>query len=286
MKKKQHYVPQFYLSYFACDGKVETYNTKYCVFKQKHPSEICYEKYLYETPVTENNDAIGEYYLANHIENVFAKYENDFSDLLNKISCVCIKENLHRALILTTDERKVLIRLVTNFLLRNPDSIKKLKLDEVPEDVKSTEIYRGLDSVLREMQLGGAEPAYRSAHVKAMITDEFDGGFSDWIHQELEALDFCFLFDKNEGFITSDFPACYGNDVSFECDTPCLYMPLMPKVAVLFGNYPKMRKMRNRLVEITPTVVHDFNKQFIDKQHYLYWLIAKSRQSIENALKE
>lgn len=68
MTKKQHYVPQFYLRNFTSDdNKLWVFDRVKEEYYFQTPKEICYEKYLYETPWEDANQKLGKYVLEKRV---------------------------------------------------------------------------------------------------------------------------------------------------------------------------------------------------------------------------
>ncbi len=98
---KEHYVPQFYLKNFADDnGLLHIYDFKKKKIFTQSAKNICYENNLYETKWENSNPKFGEFVLQNHIENIFCKYEGEFSKVLSKILLTCTPSQNLRTLIL------------------------------------------------------------------------------------------------------------------------------------------------------------------------------------------
>ena len=96
MTKKQHYVPQFYLRNFTSDdNKLWVFDREKKEYYHSAPKDICFEKFLYETPWEDANPKLGKYVLENQIEDYFAEKEGEYSSLLRKIIGIC-KETKNR----------------------------------------------------------------------------------------------------------------------------------------------------------------------------------------------
>ena len=90
MTKKQHYVPQFYLRNFTSDdNKLWVFDRVKEEYYFRTPKEVCYEKYLYETPWKDEEPKLGKFVLENQIENYFADKEGEYSPLLKRIIDIC-----------------------------------------------------------------------------------------------------------------------------------------------------------------------------------------------------
>lgn len=287
MKKNQHYVPQFYLKSF-CDesGKLTAFCPNRTPPKKIFPSNICFEKNLYETPAKDCCNELGKYISCNDIENTFCKYENDYANLLKNLLNICTEKNKN-ALILHSNEKKMFFSFVVNMLIRNPVSMRNMELDTLSDEITKSEFYSKLDYVLKKMEIGGTESIFTAAQKKAYLTFEFNEEQENQLVEELSSINFTFLCAEAGEFITSDHPVCYGNDLYIKAENSiCLYMALSPYVAVLFGNYNDLRSMRNRMILISEDIVNNFNQSILKNKHYYHWIIAHSQSAIEKAIKE
>ncbi len=110
MKTHQHYVPQFYLNNFTdSKGLLHIYDYKHNKYFTQIPRNVCYEKNLYETEWQDANPKLGKYVLPNNIEDIFCAYEGQFAELIKIIQKACIPQQNPRALILHTEEKKVML---------------------------------------------------------------------------------------------------------------------------------------------------------------------------------
>lgn len=287
MKKDQHYVPQFYLKSF-CDesGKLTAFCPKQNEFKKIAPNNICFEKNLYETPAKDCCNELGKYISCNDIENTFCKYENDYANLLKNLLNICTEKNKN-ALILHSHEKKMFFRFIVNMLIRNPVSMREMKIDTLSNEIKSLNFYTEMDFVLNEMGIGGTESIFTAAQKKVCLTFEFNEEQENQLVEELSSMNFSFFRSQSGEFITSDRPVCYGNDLYIKAEnSTCIYMALSPHIAVLFGNYKDSKSARNRMIPISEDVVNKFNHFIVGEKQYYRWLIARSKSAIEKAIKE
>lgn len=284
MKKNQHYVPRFYLKTFCEDEKLFACDMQNKRFVHISPQNICVKKNIYETQA---EGAFGKTYIQyNAIEDIYSEYEYHYSILLKRLFSVC-KENNRDALILQGNEKHELCRFLINMLIRNPRFMKSIEIDIVPEEIKATEFYQNVCTVTKELKIGNADPMFRAAIKKSLLTYKYNDSEENPFVKVLSELNYCFFVAEKGEFLTSDAPAFYGNDLSIVSEnSTCLYMALSPRVAVLFGNYKNSKSMRNRMIPISEDVVNKFNHSIVGKKQYYRWLIARSKSAIEKALKE
>lgn len=290
MTKKQHYVPRFYLRNFTdADGYLWTYDIQNeCIKKVTHES-ICAKKYLYETRFEHANAKVGEFVIPNDIEKIYSKYEGEFSSLIKKIQAICIPGLNENISILNTSEKDVLFSFIANLCLRNPQNMERIKVSELSDEVYASEEYKSVYYLLNEMGMGGTESVFIAAQKKAILTKEIPNSFPEQMKKQLSNLIFVFLYAQEDTFLTSDMPVVVGDDPSIKNDDPtCLFLSLTPKIAVLFGNYPQLKKTRNRMVPIKSDIVNRFNQHLFEKTQYSMrrWIISPSKSQIEACIGE
>ena len=140
MKKREHFVPQFYLKSFTDNnGLLHVFDRKEDTYFTCKPENICLERNLYETEWENANEKLGKFVLQNSIEDNFAVAEERYSNILKKLLSVCIKDQNPNAIITVTSERKVLISFIVNLYLRNPWTMKELDVDGISNDINENE---------------------------------------------------------------------------------------------------------------------------------------------------
>lgn len=284
---KEHYVPQFYLKEFADEsGKLHVYNFKSNKILRQSSSNICFINNLYETKWENANPALGKYVRQNYIENIFSKYEGEFSKVLTQILRVCNPSQSTDALILHGPERDLFFRFVVNMIVRNPANMEAITLNILKSnDIKNVEANQ-IRTILEKMGIGGADAVFLAAKKQIMLTNEPENSFPQWCFERLREMNFVFFYAQTNSFITGDIPVCMGDDPSIlEEDKTSIYFALSPKVAVLFGNYVFFRNFKNHLVYIEEKLVDDFNCAFIKHQDSKQILIANSKAVIERYAK-
>lgn len=275
---KEHYVPQFYLKNFKDDkGLLHIYDFKQKKIFTQSPKNICYENNLYETKWENAHPNLKEFVLQNSIENIFCKYEGEFSKVLTTILRVCIPSQNPNALILLENERNIFLRFIVNMVVRNPENMEVLALNKLELDDINNEDISQICNLLDDIGLGGGNSLCLAAKKKAMLTDEFENNFTQACFGALKKLNYTFFYSRTNSFITSNIPVCVGDDpIIIEDDKTCVYLALSPKVAVLFGNYKSSRNFKNRMICIEEKQVENFNRILIKHSDNKRILIANS----------
>ena len=279
---KEHYVPQFYLRNFAdANGLLHIYDFKRNKYFTQSPKNICYENNLYETKWENANSKLGEFVLPNHIEKIFCKYEGEFSNVLTTVLHICSPSQNPNALILQGSERNIFFQFIVNMIVRNPKNMEALAFNELePHDTNNDEIKQ-IRTMSDDMEFGGADSICLAAKKKAMLTDEFENSFTQACLVALKRLNYTFFYARTNSFITSNIPACVGDDPTIiEDDKTCIYLALSSKVAVLFGNYKNSNNFKNRMVCIEEKQVENFNRTLIKHNDNKRIIIANSKDTV------
>lgn len=259
--KRQHYVPQFYLKRFADDkGFLHIYDIANDKIFKSAPKDFAFEDYLYEieyqkTPVT------GErYVLLNHIEDIFAKYEAEFADLLHVLDKVCTPKQNPFALICKSEEKKILCRFIVNLIFRNPYTMTALELHTVPKELNNSEDLIYIREIINTLKLGDTESIVLAAQLKGAITEEYDNNDVWRLVTSINRLNYVFMYAKNKEFLTSTFPVNIGVDNSILYkDKTCVYLALSPRLSVMFGDFQDSKEKRNRLAFVDDEIVEYLN---------------------------
>ncbi len=285
MTKKQHYVPQFYLRNFTSDdNKLWVYDRVKGEYYFQAPKEVCYEKYLYETPWKEEDPKLGKFVLENQIEDYFAGREGEYSLLLKRIVDICRNPQNRNALICGHKEKELLASFVANIFVRNPWSLKRLESGLPLEELKMNDEIQAIEQIIQIMGLGDIDSLVKAADKKVWLTEEFNGSR---LAPRILEMNYAFLVSDGEPFITSSFPAIYSL-----CDTEerglmpnNIYLPIHPQIAVLYNEaIPKTKS--NRLKIIDGEMVHELNGKYLKNDvDQMRFLIAKDRESLRSVIK-
>lgn len=277
---KQHFVPQYLLGNFLNDEmKLHVYDFHNKKYFSTTPEKICYQDNLYETKLSDANQFGEKFLFHNEIENIFADDEGNFATVTQKILKKCDSPVNQKALVLHNGEREWFLKSMTNLIVRNPQNMKLLGINEMNEDEMT-------DSIRKELEKAHDEGIYEDEaiylHVKkrAALTYGLDGSIPNRILESLKKLHFSFLYARKGEFITSDVPVYLH--VTEDGKSPSVYFPLSPKVAVLFGTHEKIRECRNRIVFINDEEkVDSFNRGFINLDDGKRFIIGSSKRSLE-----
>lgn len=284
MTKKQHYVPRFYLQNFTSnDNKLWVFDREKGSYYQSSPKDICFEKFLYETPWENANPLLGKYVLGNQIEKYFAEKEGEYSLLLKQIVNICRNPKNKNALICKHEEKEMLASFVTNIFVRNPWSLKQLESNLPLEGLKENEEIQAIEQIIQIMGLGDIDSLVRAVDKKVWLTEEFDGSR---LTPRISKMSYVFLVSQKESFITSSFPTIYKL-----CDTEVdglmpsnIYLSIHPQVSLLYNeDIPKTKS--NRLILVDEKVVCELNSAYLKSDvEQMRFLIAKDKETLKSVI--
>lgn len=286
--KKQHYIPQFYLKRFTDEsGYLHIYDFDKQRYFKSVPKEFGYERYLYETRLSKPNRMGEQFLFTNDIENIFAKYEGKFDAFLKKLDRICTPMQRKGVLILHGEEKVILRRFIANMFFRNPITMERMKLNEVPDDFFESDAKEKLNQFLEIIGGFNADELVAAAIKKVMLTDELEKNNIKSFVEKIQSLWFTFLYSSTFPFITSSFPVILGNDKTIPADDKsCIYIALSPSLSVVFGNYQDSNKKHNRLAYVDDEVVDFFNKQQLKNITELKgYLVTPSKEIIDKYCK-
>lgn len=286
--KKQHYIPQFYLKRFTDEsGYLHIYDFDKQRYFKSVPKEFGYERYLYETRLSKPNRMGEQFLLTNDIENIFAKYEGKFDAFLKKLDRICTPMQRKGILILHGEEKVILRRFIANMFFRNPITMERMKLNEVPDDFFESDAKEKLNQFLEIIGGFNADELVAAAIKKVMLTDELEKNNIKSFVEKIQSLWFTFLYSSTLPFITSSFPVILGNDKTIPADDKsCIYIALSLSLSVVFGNYKDSNKKHNRLAYVDDEVVDFFNKQQLKNITELKgYLVTPSKEIIDKYCK-
>lgn len=273
MTRKQHYIPRFYLERFTDpSGKLWIYDAFREKEFEKSPEGACVCSNLYETEWIEANEKLGKYVLPNDIEDLYSKYETEFSALLRELDNILIPDQLLNASNCSGKNKRLLFRFIANLLFRNPKTMDEYKLSEVDTGILGEDGTKELCEVLDRMGIGGGLSILQAAKKKEVLTEEYDGGEISRFIKSMEILPFVFLYAVTGNFVLCDPPVTTGYDATIDDgNRDCIFCPLSPKTAVLFGNYQGFKK--NKMYKIEKEIVDGFNSVYIGKRDKIAKLI-------------
>lgn len=263
MKKKQHFIPKFYLKQWITKEKDELLNIRYKKnnnINRKAPKSICYIENLYETKVY----SVEEKPEINLIENILSRAENKFSLMINEFNKI-ILENIPDL----KDKVKVNEKEFSYKILEEIESeTEYFKIKNLKIIYDSKKIYPILNfcifyiSSYIVMQFfrqkstfastkDGAElyiEELKKSQVKYQFNENAEHQFINEIllseintrmcWKIFENYDFNFLYNEEGRFYTSDSPVYSKNKTNLVLNEK-IYFPLNPYILV------NLRKRKN-----------------------------------------
>ncbi len=282
---KQHYVPQFYLRNFEDkDHKLYVYNRQKEKFIESRAKDICYKKYLYETPWENANSKLGKYVLPNQIEKDFSKQENRYNILLKKIIDTCSEPQNEKALICTQAEESELALFAANMLLRNLWSLKHADIDNILNELMENSEIQSIDHLLQALGMGGTEALIKHSCKKSWLDSALNNGENvpTSIAHDLQKMSMVFFVTQNASFVTSSFPVIFETYESENNKTHFqkLLIPLCPKIAVQYTKSSKMKAFHNRQISIYSKKVAKINRLYLKGNPEQFQLIISHNNDV------
>ena len=287
--EKEHFIPKFYLNIFCGDdGKLTRYNTTYKSYSRKSPGQICYGAFLYETPLVNSvsNEAEKKYLFINKIENHFSNRETEYSDCLRDIIDICLNPENINSLVCSKKNRDILVEFITNMYIRNPISMKEVKLDECPSKYKKLPLFSDSNNILNQFGFGNITESLIVQSIKEqwLMTDD-EGNVFNRLKKQIEELRISFWVSKNANFIFANLPVfiCLDQNETLRI----LLMPIHPKCCVVgvVENEKTKGAPNNRIRIIENDLVYKTNITLLNSTEkpsdYLY---AYRKEDIKNTL--
>lgn len=204
-KKKQHYVPKFYLRGFCGSG-----DTVFALDKESGgiftPSvgDFCAERYLYESLSNDPNWYKGKFVYPNYTEDGLCELESAFAPVLKRVAALCVPNARSRASAMTTP--RIIASFVANAIARHPSVFKPLRnelmLSASEEDLSP---YRDLMRALGHE--GAFEGVAAEGVTRRLLLDTGDGSYQGLIVGELLEMEGIVLRAPGcASFATASFP--------------------------------------------------------------------------------
>lgn len=271
-KRKEHYIPRFYLRRFSIDKKcIYRYDISSGEQKSVPIRTICYENDLYEF----KNDN-GEYVYRNLLENIFGEYEVEFSKVFNNIeSKAKIKANYYTNCFLSHIEKVLLRFFISTTIIRNPDTLKaayetaiELYGDNITEISAKNKALEYCLPIYRELSLD---------EKNILIT----------FTKLLQNMSFQIGFTEKDAIWTSDNPVVlYGEQQPAKIEE--VILALSPNLVLYMKPYEKTKKgCYNRLVELESKDIRLFNRDIIKNcKRWIYSQKTLTENQIKWIIKE
>ena len=273
--KDEHFVPVFYLSNFLKpDGMIQAYNIQKRNFFPAHPEDICYEKYLYESPKVRNPREDEDFIAVNSIEKEFSANENKYKQLVAKIVSICsIPANID-ALVCNSEEKDLLADFVANMFVRSKWMLDKNRATFV--NLCSEFFKDDIDwNLFCDRYADGNEMVLSDAiAIRNLLSTQIENSLHSCVKNIIRKMSPTFCYSPHCNFITSDFPILlHSENIEHKTFLNCLYLPIHPKCAVLLSCY-KPNNHKNRIKYFTQEETEGFNSMYLDATddtvHYLY----------------
>ena len=160
--------------------------------------------------------------------------------------------------------------------------MEDLELNNIPDEFKENATIAATYNLFEKLDFGSADSICIAAKKHAMLTEEWDNSFGRQLREAIAKLNFTFFYAIEDEFITSDSPVCIGDDPLIQCENKtCIFFALTPKVAVLFGNYPRFDEVKNKIVPIDRRIVNSLNIRLASRKGENRFLLGRSEDLLQ-----
>lgn len=272
----EHYVPQFYLSYFSIPGKPGVVYSLEATGINPRPKEngvssLCSANNLYESQYG------GQYILHNETEHLFSKFESQQKKLIDKIIEIASHhENFNTALILNKEEKSILFQFIAQLYFRNKTTYERMFNNLKGPVLGKDEWGLMMNAFLKQALNRTIVPTDELRKLEGFQAENFSNILSNFKFR------FCYT---SKVFITSNFPvACFrSKNENLE-----IWVPLATHIGVIFTSN-KNAYLTNRLFDYTYTT------EILNKRMFLtpginysekVTLIASNKQVLINVYEQ
>ena len=286
--KKEHYVPKCYLKHFAIREANKYFS--FCFFrntstmKKINIEHICVVNDLYEFIL------IDEYVDRNAIEKGFVDIESKYAILCDDLlSCVSQMDEIH----LTIKNLETLKIFLSLLIFRS-----KAMVEGVSKVITEYIIHRGCEYETIRKLIPNMDEKMFNEEWKPFLDEEI--GLSLAHHFLKETLDphspsitvrafmemigenYCFLYDKNACFVTSDMPVVHirGTYSHDDIEYNAIGMPLSPCVYVVF--FDEGEEYNHKIIKLDSLQVKKINDCQLLPNNKI--IIANDLENIENLI--
>lgn len=286
IRKRQHIVPKFYLKQFCNkDGQLYAFDLVGKKAFLASPDKICIKNYVYETEWRKANPKLGKFVQPNSIEISFSQKEAIYSQLLEKLIryCQTIMPIVH--LVCSTEEKHILADFTANLFLRDPDIFFGIiQTNYSIEDLNKLELYDQTKALFSLLDWGSPDSLITHAIKSRLFEKTIDGSPAQRMVERLLSMHPIFFLCSKSRFITSSRPVMLFeiNRRDDERVGNVCFFPLSPAVLLMYTDMPQYRNYRNRVIEISPTIALQFNRNFLlPHTGSVQFLIAKESTDFE-----
>lgn len=255
------------------------YDPRYKSYSQKTPAQICYQRDIYETPVTlESGNE--EYVLINEIENHYQKRETLYADVWKKIGN-CFSDTNSQDPLLSVKEKDILTEFVANLLVRNPVMIKMAETDVISKQSVNMVMVQKIKEELNENIKPDEESLMKAAYKYEWLDERINSSYFQIIKKLLLSFHCVFCASNDRHFITSNMPVMVKTQRNG--DIAMLMVPLSPNCLLTYNCV----RFAKDIIALPSFAVDEINKVYASGRiSYVEYLFGKSREDIEHYYKE
>lgn len=279
--KRQHYVPQFYLKLFADqDSFLYCYNKKNKKKFKARAKDVCCEDHYYEVSAPNSEIYRSKFLLENDIEKRLQFDESEYKPVLIDIIHKCEKYADKSISVCTEQERRTIISMVANFIIRNKlTATLKFPQEEKNYLIENNEVLGAVNTFVEYFKIGPIDSYFELAH-KRIALDQKMNGLAAKTVEDLKNMNLFFWLTDSITYVTGNCPVNYnmiGNHFNE------LIMPLSPNISLMLLRNDSLRNKENKAFKVNEKDVLKLNSYFL-KYSYSTLIIGNSSESIQQLL--
>ena len=221
----------------------------------------------------------------NSIEKAFSEKEARYKNLLDAVTRKCNECMNPNSLICNSEEKLLLADLVTNFHLRNPCVFKYILQKDYPiEELRKIEAYDQTSNLFELMGWGSPDSLILHSVKQGIFDTSIEGSPAKATIEQLLNMNPVFFRSQNCRFITSSRPVAwiFLRDDGDKDVAEAVFIALSPKILLMYSDEPQYRIRRNRVFDISDSMVRFFNQECIaPKFEPVRFLIAQSKEDFD-----
>lgn len=287
MTRKQHWIPQFYLRYFANSaGQLHAYGRSDDRFFPAKTESLCSKRDLYEVEYSDpDDDSDSRFYAQNFIERRLSEEESEISASYSQFLQCCKDEVFEGDAFRQGQE--VACRLASNLIVRHPESMFSDRSRAREESIllQENDILSGKDKVLLDWSgWNGDHEALAELSITAtMLFSEDDSVPINRIYKAFFEKRFCVLEAPiGSSFITTSMPMFIKGPEDDSYDFDCAYMPLSCDYAALFTSDASL-KIFHRLDFVHTELM---NRLLLLNSEHWDFAMSKGSGPLEHAVRD
>lgn len=281
--KSEHYVPKFYLKNFSAGSEqVYVYDIDRAKIYLGNIKDICVENYFYESRY--NHETHGSQFIQpNKHENAFSSLEGEYAPLIREvIRDTHLALSQHIEFQLDEERKSKIAQFAAHLFFRNKWIVNRHLNGEngIEAMAELMEKDNELKASLELSRLMGVPDA---AIAKSVSFEALFDSLSTLFTRGFEQLESTLIIaPPNSEFLTSSCPVYFDlyDDEDNITQIKCAFLPLSPKLTVLFYGTPFSNKPKHQGI-VGEGIVDFLNREYV-KLDAVDKLISKNKSLLDS----